>query len=78
MSFIKSNLWVIGGVILGALGGFLYWHFIGCNSGSCAITSNPYNSTIYGSVMGGLLLSMLKKEKSKEEKNEISGINQSK
>jgi hypothetical protein len=41
-------------VILGALGGFLYYHFIGCN-GSCAITGNPVNSTLYGSLMGLVL-----------------------
>lgn len=36
---------------LGALGGFLYYNFIGCN-GSCAITGNPVNSTLYGSLIG--------------------------
>lgn len=40
---------------LGAIGGFLYWHYVGCHSGSCAITSSPINSTLYGSLMGGLL-----------------------
>jgi hypothetical protein len=40
--------------VFGALGGFLYYHFIGCN-GSCAITGNPVNSTLYGSLMGLIL-----------------------
>lgn len=62
MNFIKSNLFIFVGVFIGALTGFLYWKYIGCLSGSCAITSNPYNSTIYGSVMGGLLFSFFKKE----------------
>jgi len=39
---------------LGALGGFLYYNFIGCN-GSCAITGSPINSTLYGSLMGLIL-----------------------
>lgn len=60
--FIQHKL-LIAGILVGAISGFLYWHFIGCNSGSCAITSNPYNSTIYGSVIGGLVFSMFKKEK---------------
>lgn len=60
--FIQHKL-LIAGILLGAISGFLYWNFIGCNSGSCAITSNPYNSTIYGSVIGGLVFSMFKKEK---------------
>jgi len=41
-------------VVIGALGGFLYYNFIGCN-GSCAITSSPVNSTLYGSLMGLIL-----------------------
>lgn len=63
MNFLQKNVWIVGGIILGALSGFLYWNFIGCNSGSCAITSNPYNSAIYGSVMGALVFSMFKKQK---------------
>lgn len=60
---IKQNILPIIGVTLGAVGGFLYWKFIGCNSGTCAITSNPVNSTLYGSLMGGLLLSSFKSDK---------------
>ena len=42
----------IAGLIVGAIGGFLYYHFVGCNSGTCAITSKPLNSTLYGAMMG--------------------------
>ncbi|MGB6082774.1 DUF6132 family protein [Moheibacter sp.] len=63
MKLLIQHKLLIAGILLGAISGFLYWNFIGCNSGSCAITSNPYNSTIYGSVMGGLVFSMFKKEK---------------
>lgn len=65
---LKSNILAIIGVVVGALAGFLYWKFVGCSSGTCAITSSPVNSTIYGSILGGLLFSMFKKEKSKTEK----------
>jgi len=41
-------------VALGALGGFLYYNFVGCN-GSCAITGSPVNSTLYGSLIGPIL-----------------------
>lgn len=44
--------------MLGAVAGFLYWKFVGCSSGSCAITSKPVNSTIYGALMGGLLFNI--------------------
>lgn len=52
----KKHLYTILGIAIGAVAGYFYWKFIGCSTGSCAITSNPINSTIYGSVMGGLLL----------------------
>jgi len=63
---IKYKITIIG-LIIGALGGYVYYHFIGCLSGSCAITSNPLNSTIYGALMGGLLFNMFQKEKIKSE-----------
>lgn len=43
------------GLVIGAVAGYLYWHFVGCTSGTCAITSKAPNSTLYGLVMGGLL-----------------------
>lgn len=33
--------------VAGALLGFGYYYFIGCRSGTCTITSNPYISTAY-------------------------------
>jgi Family of unknown function (DUF6132) len=47
----KSALFVAGGAVLG----FLYYRFVGCSSGTCAITSNPYISTMYGAVLGFLV-----------------------
>ncbi len=44
------------GCALGIIGGYAYYYFIGCNSGSCPITSNPYISMIYGALVGGILL----------------------
>ncbi len=60
--FTKKYQLTIIGVILGAIGGYLYYHFVGCNSGTCAITSKPLNSTLYGALMGGLFLNIFKKE----------------
>jgi hypothetical protein len=61
--FVKKYQLTIIGVFLGAIGGYLYYHFVGCNSGTCAITSKPVNSTLYGALMGGVFLSIFKKEK---------------
>ena len=46
------------GVIVGAISGYAYYHYVGCASGTCAITSKPLNSTLYGGLMGGLLFNM--------------------
>jgi len=42
-------------IILGAAAGFAYYYFIGCVSGTCPITTNPFISTGYGAVMGLVL-----------------------
>lgn len=63
--FVSENILTIAGVLVGAIAGYLYWKFIGCSTGNCAITSKPFNSTAYGALMGGLFFSMLKKDKSK-------------
>ena len=52
---MKHLKWLIG-IIGGAAVGLGYWYFIGCNTGTCAITSSPVNSTIYGGLMGVLLV----------------------
>ena len=55
---IKTNwkiLKLVFPLLLGALGGFLYYNFIGCNNG-CAITGNPYISTAYGAMIGAILI----------------------
>ena len=49
----------IAGAVLGSAGGFLYYYFVGCVSGSCAITSNPVISTLYGAALGFLLTVIL-------------------
>lgn len=68
MNFIAKNKFLIAGIIAGAMGGYLYYHFIGCANGSCSITSHPVNSTIYGALMGGLLLNAFRKEEKEKNK----------
>jgi len=47
------------GILAGAVGGYLYFHFVGCN-GTCLIASSPWISTIYGAVLGGLVVNMFR------------------
>ena len=49
--WIKTGLATLAG---GALG-YAYYHFIGCVTGTCPITSNPIVSTAYGMVVGLLV-----------------------
>lgn len=62
MNFLNKNKLTIIGVLFGAMGGYLYYNYIGCASGTCPITSKPLNSTLYGAVMGSLLFNIFKKE----------------
>jgi H+/Cl- antiporter ClcA len=61
-AFIQSQYLVIIGVLVGALGGYLYWKNIGCATGTCMITSKPINSSLYGALMGFLVAGIFKKE----------------
>ena len=46
---------LIIGVAVGGLAGYGVYRFIGCSSGTCPITANPWMSTIFGMVLGTLL-----------------------
>lgn len=69
MNFLQKHILKISGSITGAIGGYLYYYFIGCSSGTCPITSNPYISIIYGAVMGYLIFDMFKKKKKADGTN---------
>ena len=58
---LQHKLYFIGAAA-GALAGFLYWKYVGCLSGTCGITSNPLNSTLYFAFFGALLFSLFKKQ----------------
>jgi hypothetical protein len=52
---IKLHYRKIIGVVLGALSGYAYYHYVGCLSGHCPISSNPWISTGYGALLGYLI-----------------------
>ena len=62
----KKTIIITGiGVVIGAIAGYFYYFYVGCASGTCAITSKPINSTLYGAAMGGLLFNMFIKSPKK-------------
>ncbi len=65
MNTMNTRIKIILGVALGAVAGFAYYYFIGCNSGSCPISSNPYITVGYGALVG-LILSIPSKKKNEK------------
>lgn len=57
---LQNKGYVIGAV-LGGLAGFLYWKYVGCLTGTCAISSKPLNSTLYFAFLGAVLLGSFRK-----------------
>lgn len=78
---MKGILFYIIGGLAGAVGGYLYWHFVGCSGGSCAIWSSSWKSTLAGLILGVLgggsvfdLLTYLRKnDKQNDHRNTNSG-----
>jgi len=58
--YVRLGLSLIG-FVLGAIAGYLYYYNVGCENGTCLITSSPVISTLYGALLGGLTASLLKK-----------------
>lgn len=71
---IKSFRIQIIFIIAGAIGGFLYWKFVGCNNGTCAIKSVWYWSTLWGATVGYLvgdfIYGLINKKKKQTDKDD--------
>lgn len=64
-NFINQYKLGILGVVVGGILGYGYYYFIGCETGTCAISSKPVNSSVYGMVMGYLAFSIFEKPQKK-------------
>ncbi|UCE04324.1 MAG: hypothetical protein JSW07_11875 [bacterium] len=49
-------LWKTAIVIVGALSGYAYYYYVGCRTGTCPISSNPWISAGYGAFFGLVLV----------------------
>jgi len=47
------------GVLIGGAIGAVLGYFGKCSSGTCPLTANPFRGTLYGAIVGGLLVSVL-------------------
>lgn len=56
--FIRKHRLDIVFALAGGIGGFLYWRFVGCLSGTCVIKSVWYLTTLYGMAMGWVIGSL--------------------
>lgn len=68
---ILSNKLYFIGALLGALSGYLYYKYVGCITGTCAITSNPFRSTAYFAFFGAVLFGAFKPA-NKKKSGELS------
>jgi hypothetical protein len=46
---------LIIGVVVGGLVGYGMYRFIGCSTGACPITANPWTSILFGMIFGAML-----------------------
>ena len=60
--WVRTVLFIAGGMAIG----WAYSYFIGCRTGSCPITSNPWNMAPYCGVIGWLV-SIITKRENKEQ-----------
>ncbi|MBN1130064.1 MAG: hypothetical protein JXA71_13820 [Chitinispirillaceae bacterium] len=44
------------GLVVGGLLGFLFYTFVGCTTGTCPITSSPFLTTMFGAIIGMLVV----------------------
>jgi hypothetical protein len=56
--YLRKHIITIIFSVAGTTGGFLYWKFVGCASGTCMIRSVWYFATLYGLVSGWVIGSL--------------------
>lgn len=61
------SLTSIIGIVVGLIGGYIYYLQVGCSSGACAITSNPWYTMLWAGTMGYLVGDMFTPKPKKVE-----------
>lgn len=52
----------VAGLVTGAIAGYAYYFYVGCVTGSCPLSSNPWSMTFYGAIMGYLFIDLFRKK----------------
>ena len=61
-TFIINNKLYFIGAAVGAVAGYFYWRFVGCNNGHCMIAGKPLNSMVYFALLGSMVFSLFTKK----------------
>ena len=56
---LTGILRVIALPLVGSAGGWLYYRYVGCTTGTCAVTSSLWLSNVFGYILGSLLYTVL-------------------
>lgn len=67
-AWMRKNKFALIMLIPGIIGGYAYWYFIGCTTGTCPITSSWYGSAFYGIVMGFVLGNLVDEQRQKKNR----------
>ena len=59
-TWMQKNKLSLIGIAVGAIGGFMYWNYIGCASGTCMITSKPIITVCQSGARSGMAKGILK------------------
>jgi hypothetical protein len=62
LKWVKTSLGAIIGTLMGGIGGYIYYRMVGCPSGACTITSNPWLTVLWGAILGYLIGSTFSKK----------------
>jgi hypothetical protein len=54
-ALMNPILKIVIGVAVGGAVGYAFYRLVGCSTGGCPLTNNPWMSTFYGALLGGLM-----------------------
>lgn len=60
IQFISVNSFILLGALIGAILGYIYWHFWSCHWGAYPYSSEMWVNCTYGAITVGFLASLLK------------------